>query len=98
MNKADFMEGIHILQNNYNKKLTIDQLKLFYESLKDMEKNTFIANIKEQIKNNPYMPNIAQIRNEQKPQFINYEQRDYSNFDWDSLYANLRKWGKYGTI
>lgn len=88
MNKADFMEGIHILQNNYNKKLTIDQLKLFYESLKDMEKNTFIANIKEQIKNNPYMPNIAQIRNEQKPQFINYEQRDYSNMDFNQFYAN----------
>lgn len=95
MNKADFMEGIHILQNNYNKKLTIDQLKLFYESLKDMEKNTFIANIKEQIKNNPYMPNIAQIRNEQKPQFINYEQRDYSNMDFNQFYANkgvINKW------
>lgn len=88
MNKADFMEGIHILQNNYNKKLTIDQLKLFYESLKDMEKNTFIANIKEQIKINPYIPNIAQIRNEQKPQFINYEQRDYSNMDFNQFYAN----------
>lgn len=88
MNKADFMEGIRILQNNYNKKLTIDQLKLFYESLKDMEKNTFIANIKEQIKINPYMPNIAQIRNEQKPQFINYEQRDYSNMDFNQFYAN----------
>ena len=88
MNKADFMEGIHILQNNYNKKLTIDQLNLFYESLKDMEKNTFIANIKEQIKINPYMPNIAQIRNEQKPQFINYEQRDYSNMDFNQFYAN----------
>ena len=23
--------------------------------------------------------------------YLNYEQRDYSNFDWDSLYANLGK-------
>lgn len=30
--------------------------------------------------------------------YLNYEQRDYSNFDWDSLYANLGKWGKYETI
>ena len=26
-----------------------------------------------------------------KKSYLNYEQRDYSNFDWDSLYANLRK-------
>ena len=33
-----------------------------------------------------------------KKSYLNYEQRDYSNFDWDSLYANFRKWGKYETI
>lgn len=26
-----------------------------------------------------------------KKDYLNYEQRDYSNFDWDSLYANLGK-------
>lgn len=26
-----------------------------------------------------------------KKSYLNYEQRDYSNFDWDSLYENLRK-------
>ena len=26
-----------------------------------------------------------------KKSYLNYEQRDYSNFDWDSLYANFRK-------
>lgn len=26
-----------------------------------------------------------------KKSYLNHEQRDYSNFDWDSLYANLRK-------
>lgn len=26
-----------------------------------------------------------------KKGYLNYEQRDYSNFDWDSLYANLGK-------
>lgn len=33
-----------------------------------------------------------------KKSYLNYEQRDYSNFDWDRLYENLRKWGKYETI
>ena len=26
-----------------------------------------------------------------KKGYLNYDQREYSNFDWDSLYANLRK-------
>ena len=26
-----------------------------------------------------------------KKSYLNYKQRDYSNFDWDSLYENLRK-------
>lgn len=88
LTKNDFMEGIHILQNNYNKKLTRDQLILFYENLKDMNKNKYISNIQEIIKTNSFIPNIAQIRNETSKQFSNYEQRDYSDYDFSKLYAN----------
>lgn len=88
LTKNDFMEGIHILQNNYNKKLTREQLILFYENLKDMNKNKYISNIQEIIKTNPFMPNIAQIRNETSKQYSNYEQRDYSDYDFSKLYAN----------
>lgn len=88
MNKVEFMEGIHILQDNYNRKLTGTQLKLFYENLKDMEKDKYISNIKEHIKTNSFMPTISQIRNEQRKQFANYEQRNYSNLDFSKFYAN----------
>lgn len=88
MNKVEFMEGIHILQDNYNRKLTGTQLKLFYENLKDMDKDRYISNIKEHIKTNSFMPTISQIRNEQRKQFANYEQRDYSNLDFNKFYAN----------
>lgn len=88
MNKVEFMEGIHILQDNYNRKLTGTQLKLFYENLKDMNKDKYISNIKEHIKTNSFMPTISQIRNEQRKQFANYEQRDYSNLDFSKFYAN----------
>lgn len=88
MNKVEFMEGIHILQDNYNRKLTGTQLKLFYENLKDMNKDRYISNIKEYIKTNSFMPTISQIRNEQRKQFANYEQRDYSNLDFSKFYAN----------
>lgn len=88
MNKVEFMQGIHILQDNYNRKLTGTQLKLFYENLKDMNKDKYISNIKEHIKTNSFMPTISQIRNEQRKQFANYEQRDYSNLDFNKFYAN----------
>ena len=50
MNKIEFMEGVHILQDNYNRTLSETQLKLFYENLKDMSKDKYISNIKEYIK------------------------------------------------
>lgn len=88
MNKNDFMEGVHILQNNYNKKLSTEQLRLYYENLKDMDKERYISNIKEAIKSNSFMPNIAQIRNESSRAYADYEQRELTNIDFDSLYAN----------
>ena len=88
MDKTEFMEGIHILQNNYNKTLSTEQLKLYYEHLKDLSIDRFIDNVKQAIKTNPFMPNIAQLRNEQNKNYTNYEQRDYSNQDLNKYYAN----------
>lgn len=88
MTKAEFMEGIHILQDNYNKKLTTEQLKLFYENLKDMSKDKYTENIKTHIKTNQFMPNIAQLRGENKTTYVNFEQRSYREFDFDKIYAS----------
>lgn len=88
MNKIEFMEGVHILQDNYNRTLSETQLKLFYENLKDMSKDKYISNINEYIKTNSFMPTISQIRNETNKQFVNYEQRNYSNLDFNKFYAN----------
>lgn len=88
MTKAEFMEGIHLIQNNYHKKLTTEQLRLFYENLKDMSKDRYISNIKQHIKNNAFMPNIAQLRGENKTTYANFEQRDYSRIDFDKIFKN----------
>ena len=90
MNKTDFMEGIHILQDNYNKKLSNSQLKLYYENLKDMSKDKFLCNVREEIRNNPFMPNIAQLRCENNKNYTNYQQREYENVDFNQFYANKR--------
>lgn len=89
MNKVEFMEGIHILQDNYNRKLTSSQLRLYYDNLKDMSKDKYISNIKEYIKTNSFMPTISQILDKtNKNKYQNFEQRDYSNYDFSKLYAN----------
>ena len=86
------MEGIHILQNAYNQKFSADKLRVYYDALKDMKKERYIENIKQQIKKNEFMPNIAQLRNE-KQNLSNFEQRDYSDFDFSKMYANGgKKW------
>ncbi len=88
MNKTEFMEGIHILQNNYNQTFSKDKLRLYYENLKDMTKEEYLQNINELIKTKTYLPNIAEIRSDMPKNFANYEQRDYQSIDFDSLYAN----------
>lgn len=89
MNKIEFMEGIHILQDNYNRKLTSSQLRLYYDNLRDMSKDKYISNIKEYIKTNSFMPTISQILDKtNKNKYQNFEQRDYSNYDFSKLYAN----------
>mgnify|MGYP000190453218 CR=1 FL=1 len=89
MTKLEFMEGVNILQDNYNRKLTVNQLKLYYNNLKDMRKEKYLANINEIIKKNTFMPTIAEIRGtEQRKQFSDYQQRDYENIDFNKFYAN----------
>lgn len=89
MNKVEFMKGIHLLQDNYNQTFSKEKLNLFYEELKDMNSEIFLSNIKKIIKTSQFIPNIAQIR-EQKisKQYNNFEQRDYSDVDFDELFAN----------
>lgn len=88
MTKIEFMEGISILQDNFNRKLSVSQLKLYYENLKDMNKERYLANINEIIKKSTFMPTIAEIRNESRKQFSNYEQRDYEDIDFNKFYVN----------
>lgn len=91
LTKNEFMEGIHKIQNAYNVKFDIEKLRFWYENLKDLPKDKYLKNIEEQIKINPFIPNIAQIRNEKtvnRKQFSNYEQREYTDIDFRKLYTN----------
>lgn len=90
MTKTEFMYGINLIQDNYNKVFTDSQLKLFYDNLYSMDKEVYIANIKNHIRTSKFMPCIADILGAKTVMrnYAGYEQRDYSNFDFDQLYAN----------
>lgn len=89
MNKQEFYEGIKKIENAYNTKFERDKLNLWYSKLKEMEYQEYIDRIDELITTKKYIPNIAEILDEQpKCTYTNYDQRDYKNIDFDSLYAN----------
>ena len=84
MDKGEFMEGVHLLQNAYGRKLTTEQLRLYYDNLKDLEKDVLIKNIKEQIKTNPFMPTVANLRNKN----ANFDERKYTEEFLNQFYIN----------
>lgn len=89
MNKKEFMNGIQKLESAYNTNFDKEKLTDWYEALKDIDYTTYINRIEYLKKTSKYMPNIAEIRNEStRKKYANYDQRDYTDFDFNSLYAN----------
>lgn len=88
MTKQEFAKGIKILELAYSQKFDEEKRDFWYRQLGDMETERYYNNIKQIVKSSTFIPNIAQIRNEIKPQFTNYEQRDYTNMDFSKFYAN----------
>ena len=88
MNTTEFLNGINKLELAYNQKFSKDKLNLWYQKLKDMDYQEYITRIDELIEVNSFLPNIAEILNKPKFAYTNYDQRDYKDIDFDSLYAN----------
>lgn len=88
MNKQEFAKGIKILELTYNQKFDEEKRDFWYRQLQDLEAQRYFDNIKQIIKSNAFMPNIAQIRNETSKGFADYRQRNYSEEFLNSLFAN----------
>lgn len=95
---------------NWDKYQSADKYELVKEQNRERQKR-FRENQKNENNVNVTLGNEAEENKKEKNKleeskkdfskkkgYLNHDQRDYSNFDWDSLYANLRKWGKYETI
>lgn len=88
MNRQEFAKGIKILEITYNQTFDEEKRDFWYRQLQDLDTEIYFNNIKEQIRINVFMPNIAQIRGENGKKYINYKQRDYSSLNFNRFYAN----------
>lgn len=86
MDKNDFIEGIHLIQDNYNTKFSSDKLKMWWNELKGMSKNEYIDSVKEQIATNKYTPKVAEIKGRKSISQL----RDM-NLNSSFCYKNLRE-------
>ena len=55
MDKTEFIEGIHILQNSYNQKFSKEKLQIWWEDLKEIDKDKYINAIKSLKSKNKYI-------------------------------------------
>lgn len=88
MDKPEFIQGIQKIELAYNTKFTREKLELWYSKLKKMDSRRYLEKIDKLISENKYIPNIAEIIAQDSRTFADYEQRELTNIDFNSLYAN----------
>ena len=87
MQQNEFRKGIEKLELAYNQKFTNEKLLVWWDKLKGMNGEKFLQRIDELIPQKKFMPNIAEILNK-KEKLTEFEQRDYSNYDFNKLLAH----------
>lgn len=87
MNKTEFLKGIQKIELAYNTKFTRDKLNIWYDKLNKMDATQYLERIDKLIMNK-FMPNIGEILGQDSRAFADYEQRELTDIDYDSLYAN----------
>lgn len=88
MDKAEFLKGVQKIELAYNTKFTREKLNLWYDKLKNMDSKQYLERVEKLISTNNYIPNIAEIIGQNSRAFANYEQRELTEIDFNSLYAN----------
>ena len=92
MDKKQFLSGIEKLEMAYNQRFDTKKLMLWYSKLNSMSVDKFLQRIDTLIQTKEYMPNIAEILDKKQVSnnYTNYEQRNYSDIDFNQFYANRR--------
>ena len=70
MNKKEFREITELLEENYNKKIDIRILELWYQEFKQYSKKTYQSIVIDVIRSEKFMPSLATIREYIKPEWF----------------------------
>ena len=86
MNKTEFMEGIHILQNSYNQSFNKEKLQTWWNEFKEINADEYIKAIEKLKSENKFMPNIAEI----KCEIMDDKKFNNCNLNSSYWYTNLK--------
>jgi len=73
MNKKDFRNITELLEENFNKKIDIRILDIWYQEFKDLSVEEYKTMVIEAIKQEKYMPTLARMKELKKPAWFNVE-------------------------
>lgn len=90
MVKEEFIEGVKKIQDAYNTTFNVEKLQLWWNKLQFMNGKVFLDKIDKLITTSKYIPNLAEIIDDEKTsvQYANYKQRDYKDSDFEKFYIN----------
>lgn len=84
---SEFVEATSRLETYYEKEYTDEQRKIMFEEVKNMPIKKYQESINRCIRTCKFLPKLADIIGKQE-RSSNFEARDYSGFDFNSLLAN----------
>ena len=73
MNKQEFRKITELLEENFNKKLDLRILEIWYQEFKELPKEQYEAMVVDAIKIEKFMPTLARMRELKKPTWFNVE-------------------------
>lgn len=73
MNKKEFLEMTELLEENFNKKMDIRILEIWYQEFKELSKEQYKAMVVDAIKQEKYLPTLARMRELKKPMWMSIE-------------------------
>lgn len=84
---SEFIEATSKLEMYYEKEYTDEQRKIMFEEVKDMPIKKYQELINNCIRSCKFLPKLSDILGKQE-RLSNFEARDYTNFNFNSLLAN----------
>ena len=92
MSEHDFIKGYKILSSAYNREITPDDLKIWYQFFKEEKEEDFSEAIKRLVTKNKFFPSVAELKKEIRK--IN-TQDFHAEEEFERVMKAIRFYGRY---